>query len=134
MIHVAILHRRPLSLALSGAKAVEARLLRARVAPFGRVSVGDRVYLKRSGGPYAAVACARRVDQLDGLTPERIEALRARWDHLVRGDEAFWRRAAGARLATLVWLGDLRPTATGPRTPPGNRRGWLCLTDDGRPA
>jgi hypothetical protein len=134
MIHVAILHRRYLSLVLDGAKTVEARLLRVRCAPFGRVSAGERVYLKRSGGPYAAAARARRVDHLEGLTPRAVRQLRDRWNHLVRGDDQFWRAAADARYATLVWLDRVRPVTTGPRTPASNRRGWICLPDEEPPA
>jgi hypothetical protein len=54
--HIAILKRRFLNRILDGSKTIEYRGNRLACAPHGRVSAGDLVFLKQSGGPVRGLA------------------------------------------------------------------------------
>ncbi|MDX9910472.1 MAG: ASCH domain-containing protein [Phycisphaerales bacterium] len=127
--HVAIVHARYIDAMLRGEKTIEARLSRSRIAPFGRVGVGDAIWFKASGGAFGAMARAARVEQFEGLTPRGVRGLRARFDAGVRADVAFWALKRSARCATLIWLEDVREINEGPdyNARPGDRRAWFVL-------
>lgn len=134
MIHVAILHRRYLDLILLGVKTVESRLLRTRRTPYGMVRTGERVYFKESGGPFRATAVAGRVVHLGALTPADVRRLARQFEGEIRGGAAYWRSKSTARVATLVWLTQVRPIAFGPGVdglPQWRpRQGWCVLPDE----
>lgn len=52
---------------LSGAKTIESRWYVNKVAPWGKIDVGDRVYFKESGGLVSAVAGVSKVLQFENL-------------------------------------------------------------------
>ncbi|QOI99488.1 MAG: ASCH domain-containing protein [Phycisphaeraceae bacterium] len=111
MDHLAILKPRYLDAILDGRKTIECRLMRNRVPPFGLVRPGDRIFLKDSGGPIRGVARAAAVRDLSGLTPASILDLEREFNGRVLGDAEFWRKKAGARYGTLIWLGGVSPWA-----------------------
>jgi len=113
-LHVAILQSRYLDLILAGRKRVESRLTRTRQPPFEAVRPGERIYLKLSSGPFRARAVAGAVACHENLTPDRVEALRRRYNDRVLGDDAFWRAKRDCRFATFVELTEIEPIAVGP--------------------
>lgn len=123
--HVAILREPYISLVLSGEKTIEARLTKRMLPPYGVTTVGDWIYIKRSGGLYAAMARAGAVAEFDLAEPHDVDLLRARYESSVQGGELFWLRRANARFATFITLDAVRPCAEGPdlsSLPPGRRR------------
>ena len=54
-VHLAVMVEPYLSRVLDGSKTIESRFSRKKIAPWGRVSSGDVVVLKKSGGGFAAV-------------------------------------------------------------------------------
>ena len=129
--HVAILRKPYLDAILRGDKAIESRFSRQRRDPFGRVSVGDTIYLKESGGPYRGAAIAERVLCFGHATPELIEQLRADYEHMICAGDAYWRSKRDAAFVTLVWLASVRSTDDGPDlsaiVAPVSRHAWHCL-------
>lgn len=135
--HLAIIGPAYLVLILAGLKTVESRLALTRREPFGRVSPGDTILFRVRGGGYAARARVARVELFEDLDPERVRALAARYEPVVRGGRAYWAAKRRARYATLIWLTEVRPETRGPAwTPHG--RAWLTLgppsRDPRRPA
>jgi len=131
---VAIVQRAYERLILDGAKTVELRLTRTPIPPFGCIKPGERVYLKRSGGPFFARATAAGVLMLDALNPAAVDRLRRQYDRWIRGSAAHWReKRRVARYATLIWLRDVAPTTQQPRYRPQNMRAWYTLDDDADP-
>lgn len=129
--HVAIVRREYIDALLAGTKRIEARLQRARQAPFGRVRAGDIVYLKERGGPFRGRAVVESVRDFQGLTPHAVRLIRRRFDAFIRADAAYWESKADARCASLIWMTRIRPTRSGPnyRATPGfsPRRAWHTL-------
>lgn len=130
MDHVAIIQRPYLRAILAGRKRVEARLSNARRAPFDRLCVGDRVYLKARGGGFEGVALVARVLTSNALGPCDVDALRRRFGRQIQADRRFWAAHRSARYATLIWLAEVSTSTTGPayQSWPGYnpRSGWHC--------
>lgn len=133
-VHIAIVTSPYDKLILSGRKKVEARLTRTTLPPFGTITPGDRIHIKRSSGPFVAMATAARVLMVDNLTPKLIEQLRRQYDKWICGAESYWQAKRDAQFATLVWLRDVRPCSEAPRYRPQNMRAWYTLEDAAAPA
>lgn len=129
--HVAILDAALIDAILEGRKTIETRLSVHRRAPFGAVTAGDTVYLKRRGGGFAARARVHSVAFLSNLTPGGVRDIQAAYNDRVLGTRAYWRGKRRARYASLIWLEEARETDTGPcyvspgRTP--SRHAWFVL-------
>jgi hypothetical protein len=128
-VHIAIVTSPYDKLILSGRKKVEARLTRTALPPFGTIAPGDRIHIKRSSGPFVAVATAARVLTVDQLTPKLIDQLRRQYDKWICGADSYWQAKRDAQFATLVWLRDVRPCTDAPRYRPQNMRAWYTLDD-----
>jgi len=129
-LHVAVMHEPYLSLVITGAKSIESRFSRNRVAPYGYAQDGDVVALKRQSGPVVALAWVKEVRQyeLDAAIRRHLRASYA--GELCAEDDHFWRTRQAARFATLLWLYEVlevEPLNIVKR----DRRGWVAL--DGGP-
>lgn len=132
-IHVAILKREYLRMILDGRKAVESRLSKVNCPPHGLVSPGERLFFKASAGPFMATALAAKVEDHDDLTPDKIQALRDRWNPAVCGDDAYWQLKQHARFATFIRLQNVEVLEAGPVYKPQNMRAWYALPDTHNP-
>ncbi len=132
-IHVAILRKAYLALVLAGTKTVESRLSRAAMVPYGAVDPGQRIYFKRAGGPFAAMARAGRVEHHEALTPRRVDELRQRFEPHVGGDEAYWHAKRAARYASFIELLNVEPMDVGPAYRADGYRAWFVLPDEADP-
>lgn len=127
MIHVAILKTNYLDALLSGEKHVECRLTRNRIAPFGKIRVGDRVYFKEASGSFRATAQVARFEQRDELDETAIDALRAEFGEAIGAPDSFWETKKSARFVVLLWFKKVEEVYRGPRHPALTGRGWLTL-------
>ncbi|GIW02317.1 ASCH domain-containing protein [Roseiflexus sp.] len=125
--HLAILREPYLSRILAGVKTIEARFLRVRAAPYGSVTAGDTLFLKRAGGPIVATARAARVATFDHLTPTQITALIERYAAELRLDNDMRSHAQHSRYAVLIWLTDVAPLGDPPTVSKRDRRAWVVL-------
>ena len=128
-IHVAILREPYLSMLLSGQKTVESRLMKTRSVPFRRVRVGERVFVKLSGGPFRATTLVREVADYPDLTPPRVEELRQQWDPEVCGGPEYWAAKSDVRYATMLRLERVEPLTVGPRYAVQSMRAWYVLDE-----
>jgi hypothetical protein len=132
-IHVVILKPPYLRAVLRGEKTIECRLSKTAVPPFGQVTAGERLFLKYSGGPFAATALAHRVEAYDQLTPADVKKLRERYNAAVRGDGDYWHAKRDSRFATFVHLRAVEPLDLGPAYTKSPYRGWFVLGEDRSP-
>ena len=126
--HLAILKRPYLDAILEGKKRIESRFTKTRRSPFGRVCVGDKIFLKLSSGPVCAVAVAAKVKNFKGLAPEEIAKLKHRYNRLICGSNEYWKSKADCKFGLLVWLEDVRliePVRIAKR----DWRGWVVLSE-----
>ncbi|MFP4144792.1 MAG: ASCH domain-containing protein [Phycisphaeraceae bacterium] len=132
-VHVAILQRPYLEMILAGTKRVESRLTRSAAPPFGRVSPGDRLFLKLSGGGFRATAVAGEVHSFRDLTPEGVDELARRFRPSVGGDDDYWQAKRVSRCASFIELEQVEPLAVGPAYEKSGWRAWHVLPDDASP-
>lgn len=129
MIHLAILKPAYLHAILAGTKTIESRLTKTRQPPHGRVTPGERLFLKASGGPFMATAVAGEVRSFDALTPKRIERIYERYNKQIGGDGTYWRARRDSRFITLIRLTEVEPIAVGPSYKPAYMKAWYVLDE-----
>lgn len=100
--HLVILKKKYLDLILSGNKTVESRFTHSRKEPFGRVAEGDRIFLKQSSGPVCAISTIGWVETFESLTPAEIRAIKKEYNHLILGEDSYWREKSNCRFGVLV--------------------------------
>jgi len=134
MLHVAVVHRKYADQILSGRKTMEARLSKTRIAPFGVIEPGERIYIKASSGPYVCIATVYGVVSMADITPDDVKMFKRDYNSPLCGDDEYWERKAESNYATFIELSDVRPASTGPdlteirkRLP---RAAWLVLPED----
>lgn len=125
--HIAIMREPYLARVLSGEKIIEARFLRVRAAPYGRVAPGDPIGLKRVGGPIIAATHAADVRHYAELTPARAGALIAQFADGLRLEPDFIAHARERRYAVLIWLAAPRRLPAPLRYAKRDLRGWIVL-------
>lgn len=132
-VHLAVFVEPFLGYILDGSKTIESRFSVNRCAPFERVSQGDVVLLKRTGGPVVGIVQVRtvwsyRLDESSwGLIRRQFtEALRAQ-------DPEFWEHRRAASYATLMAIDHvlaLKPIEWEKR----DRRGWVVVRSVRQPS
>jgi len=132
-VHVAIVTPPYDRLILGGRKKVECRLTKTPLPPFGCIAPGERVYFKRSAGPFFAVAVVDRVWTTDNLSAARVDSLRKRFNDEIHGEASYWKARRTARYGTLVWLREVTPTSLHPTYRTQNMRAWYTLDDAADP-
>ena len=108
MEHIAILRQPFFDMVLSGEKTIESRWSMNKVAPFGKVSVGDVIWLKETGKDVTATAKVDRVEYYV-LTPELVETIRVKYGKAI-GTNRFedWESTLHKKYCTLIWLKDVK--------------------------
>jgi hypothetical protein len=127
-LHLGIFVEPYLTLVLEGRKTIESRFGVQRCAPHGRVSAGDLLLLKASGGPVVGI-CRIEETWFFDLRVTTLSSLRDRFARpLCAEDGAFWQARSHATLATLMRLKNVRPLSPIP-VEKRDRRGWVTLRD-----
>ena len=126
--HLVILKKPYLEAILDGGKTVESRFAKTKLAHFGRVLPGDKLFLKESSGPVCAVAKAAAVKNFESLTPQRIIEIKRRYNQHIKGSDEYWKSKADCRFGLLVWLKDVEPIKP-VRICKKDWRGWVVLTE-----
>jgi hypothetical protein len=132
-VHVAIVTEPYDRLILDGRKTIECRLTRQPRPPFGCIVPGQRVFFKRSAGPFFAAAIVDRLWTTDNLTPAGVDDLRKRFNDRIGGRADYWQARRNCRYATLIWLRDVWPCTLSPRYRSQSMRAWYTLDDDADP-
>lgn len=124
MQHIAILKQPFFDMVLSGEKTIESRWSMVKVAPYKKVSVGDKILLKETGKDVTATANVKKV-QFYELTPKIVEEIRIKYGKQI-GTDKFedWKSTLQKRYCTLIWLGEV--TSVAPiKVKRSNGAGWI---------
>ena len=108
--HLVILKKPYLDLILDGRKTVEVRLTKIRCAPFSRIFAGDKLFFKISSGAVCGIGKVRKIKELSGLTKAKVEKLKSKYNHLICGDDEYWREKKNCGFGVLVWLESVKAT------------------------
>jgi len=126
--HLVILKKPYLDAILAGRKRIESRFYKTRRAHLGRVSPGDKLFLKESSGPVCAVATVTAVRSFENLTPKQISRLKQQYNRYIRGADEYWRSKADCKFGMLVWLKDAERVEP-VRILKKDWRAWVVLTE-----
>lgn len=128
MQHIAILKQPFFDMVLSGEKTIESRWSMVKVAPYKKVSVGDKILLKETGKDVTATANVKKV-QFYELTPEIVEDIRIKYGKLI-GTDKFedWKSTLQKKYCTLIWLDEVTPVEP-IKVKRSNGAGWIVLKD-----
>lgn len=125
-VHLAVFVDPFLEYILSGKKTVESRFSMVRFPPYGRVSRGDLILLKESGGPVVGV-CEVGAAWFYRLNAESWKTIRRDFAAAICAeDPEFWRSREQAEFATLMYISRVKrlPPVVWPKR---DRRGWVVV-------
>jgi len=127
--HVAILRQPYLEKMTAGEKTIESRLTKNRVAPFGKISEGDIVFLKEAAGPVKAVAIVGLAEFFGTLNPGEVVGLLEERREGLALENDFARSKEGARYATFLHFASLLKIKPF-RLLKSSREAWIVLADN----
>jgi len=101
--------------------------------PWGKLAVGEQVFMKWSGGPIVASATVTGFRQFDNCTPELLRPTAA--GSRLYSLDAYWRSLAPMFYGLTVYLGEERWLSE-PIVPAARSRGesWIVMLDNLRSA
>ncbi len=128
MKHIAILRQPFFNMVLSGEKTIESRWSMHKVAPYGKVKVGDLILLKETGKDVTATARVKDVKYYE-LTPFVAEDIKMNFGKEI-GIDKFenWEVYAHKNYCTLIWLEDVKKIDP-IQVPRSNGAGWIVVKD-----
>ena len=126
--HLVILKKPYLEAILAGTKRIESRFSKTKRAPFGKVSSGDKLFLKESSGLVCAAATVAAVKNFENLTPKQTTELKQRYNRYIRGSNEYWQSKVNCAFGLLVWLKDVQPIEP-IRIDKKDWRAWVVLTE-----
>lgn len=139
MDHVAILNPKYhyLPQILSGAKSIESRWYKFRVAPWNRIQAGDTVYFKDSGKLVTHQVTVSRVLQFDHPTSDQLRQIIVKYGQQITANnlnvDDFFNSVAAKNYVILLFL--VNPKAIQPfaidKTGFGSGSAWLCVANIG---
>jgi ASC-1-like (ASCH) protein len=126
--HLVILKKPYLDAILEGRKQIELRLYRIRHHAFGRIFVGDKLFLKISSGPVCATATVALVKYFEDLTPVKILELKQQYNRYITGGDEHWQSKIDCKYGFLVWVKNVRKIES-VRIHKKDWRAWVVLTE-----
>ena len=126
--HLVILKRPYLDAILNGRKTIESRLTKTKCSPFGKVKLGDKLFLKESGRPVCATAAVAAVKYYENLPPTEIIEIKRQYNRQIAGSEEYWQNKADCPFGFLVWLTDVQPIEP-MKIYKKDWRAWVVLTE-----
>lgn len=127
-LHLAVFTQPYASLILSGDKTVESRFSCVRCAPYDRVSHGDVVLIKESGGPVIGIFKVGGVWSYE-IDDSSWDDIRDRFaEAICPQGSSFWSDRSSAQYATLMKV--QKPDRLKPIIwPKRDRRGWVVISN-----
>lgn len=133
--HLAIMHKSAIEAILGGTKTIETRFSKARIAPFGQVSVGDLIYMKPPGDDIVGQCKVGKVFSFEGLTPSDVDKIFSDFGKKISvgsklEDEEYQKAKRGSLYGTLIFISESERFITSPvKIKKSDLRGWMVLGD-----
>jgi len=109
-VHLAIFNEPFLALIYKGEKKIESRFSINQVAPFKKISKGDIVILKSSGGPVTGLFLAGDINFFTNLTKTKLKEIEKNYGKKICShyDSNFWINRATTKYLTLIEVGKIK--------------------------
>lgn len=137
MDHVAIMNKswKLLPKILDGRKTVESRWSKFKIAPYGKIKVGDKVFFKNSGESVTVLSEVEKVLQFEKPTSEKIKEIIKKYGGegkiCFSNEENAYNWAKEKKYCTLIFLKNskrIKPFAIDKKGY-GNACAWMCVGD-----
>ncbi|MCW3094144.1 MAG: hypothetical protein JWP81_5213 [Ferruginibacter sp.] len=127
-VHLAIFNEPFLALIYKGEKKIESRFSINQVAPFNKVSKGDVIILKSSGGPVTGIFLAGNVNFFSNLTKSKFKEIERLYGKKICAhyDSNFWINRALTKFVTLIEVDKIK-ALTPFRIEKKDRTAWSIL-------
>lgn len=120
--HLAIFTKEEIKKIFSGKKNIDIRLSQKRISPFGRVNIGDIVYIKPPGEEVVGQFIVKKVISFEGLEIEDWKVLKSGYGV----KDAF--SLKNPKFATLIFIDQVEQFITSPiKLEKKDLRGWVVL-------
>lgn len=127
--HLAILQEPYLSFIICLEKTIESRFSKVKAMPYDRVSIGDKILLKKSGGLVMAEAYVSKVMQFMGLSPIQIKELVEKYKNELKIMPEFLEKKIKSRYITFIWLEKVKRIEQPYEFKKTDQRSWIILDD-----
>jgi ASC-1-like (ASCH) protein len=127
-LHLAIFTEPYLTLLCEGKKTIESRFSQSKVTPFDRVSEGDVILVKESGGYVKGLFIAGEVKFYTYLNENRLKEIEDNYGQWICShyDTNFWDMRAKANFATLIEVKQFRQLSPF-NIDKNDQLGWVTL-------
>lgn len=139
MHHIAILSKKPdyIKMILEGKKTIESRWYVNKIAPYNKISAGDVLYLKRSGGMVEGKALVSKVIQFDNLDTKTVKEIYKKYGKEIFPDlnedniDKYVEGKAKKNYCILIFLKNPKKLKHFQidKTGFGNACAWMCVGD-----
>lgn len=131
--HLAILTKPAIEAILMGKKTIETRFSRHKIAPFGRVEVGDLIYIKPPGEDLIGQFKAKKIIYFAGLEEKDMEEIFRKYDKQIGvGDQKINKQYQTdkkySKFGTLIFIEQSERFITAPiKIKKKDLRGWVVI-------
>lgn len=127
-IHLAIFSEPYLTLIFAGEKTIESRFSINKIGPFAKISKGDLVLIKKSGGPVVGYFIAGGIEYFSNITETKIREIERNHGRQIctQYDPNFWKERERANYITLIDIKKIKrvlPISTEKK----DRTGWVVI-------
>ncbi|KKR56630.1 hypothetical protein A2362_04075 [Candidatus Curtissbacteria bacterium RIFOXYB1_FULL_41_59] len=125
--HLAVFAPEAIEKIFSGVKKVEGRFSQVRIPPFGKVSAGDTVLIKKPGEKIVGQFLVDRVVYFDHPTKEEIEQVKRKYGSGMALPKIFWLDKEKINYITLMFIKSVTKFIVEPQIPKRDLRPWVVL-------
>lgn len=133
MDHVAIMDKKVglIEAIVSGKKKIESRWYVNRIAPWGKVKKGERIFFKYSGKPVSAKAVVEKVVEIEGLNEKKFyEIVKEFGDLIMLNDREYSEYYRKKNYVILIFLKNAEYLSTPfniDKSGYGSACAWICV-------
>lgn len=131
--HLAIMRKSAIEAILLGKKIIETRFSQHRIAPYGRICVGDLVFMKPPGEDLVGQFKVKKVFYFEGLVEADLDKIFKDWGPQLRTenkeeDERYQKEKRTSGFGTLIFISESERFITSPlKVRKKDLRGWMVL-------
>ncbi len=127
--HLAVFDSATVRLIFEGEKKIDGRFSRIKIAPFGKVSAGDVVYIKVSGENIVGHFIVDRVLYFDHPKAEELAELMRKYAKSLAIVKTFWLSHEKVNYLTLMFIKSVSKFLIPPQIPKKDLRPWVVLEE-----
>jgi predicted transcriptional regulator len=119
---------------ISGAKNIDLRLSFKKIVPFGQVSAGDEVLIKKSGQKVIGKFTVKKAVFFDHPEKEDLEEIKNKMKDSGGMPEILWKNKQKINYASLIYIGQVQKFLIPQNIKKSDQRGWILLNLRGNEA